>query len=151
MNVVRNVLRENLQDPYVTAGGTARGGEYYIFADEPITSAKYPQIQLKKVDNPSEPIDIGSNYMEHEQLFINIWFYNKNGFKIVVDGVTYSNAQMTEYYLGLIKSTLKDNFTNMADECVRGYKHINTTNIEYDPETQLYYAAVTVRVRWFSR
>jgi len=151
LNVVRDTLRTHLVDPYTIAGGNARGGSYWVFGNEPITSAKYPQIQLKKIDNPSEPISMGPNYMEHEQLFINIYFYNKNGFKITVDGTTYQNAQMTEYYLGLIKSTLKDNFMVMAEQCARGYKHINTTQIEYDPDTQLYYGAVTIRIRWFQR
>ena len=151
MNTLRDSLRTNLTDPYVTAGGNDRGGAYWIFADEPNTATKYPQIELKKLDNPTEPIDIGSNYMEYEQLYVNIWFYSKNGFKITVSGTEYKNSQVVEYYMGLIKTTLKDQFTTLQSACVKMYKHVNTTNVEYDPETQLYFGAVTIRVAYFTR
>ncbi len=147
MNIVRDNLRTNLTDPYVTAGGSART---WIYTDEPLASAQYPRIQIKKVDNPTTPIDIGPNYMEHEQLFLNIWFYNKAGFKITVNSVEYKNEQLTEYYLGQIKGTLKAQFNTLHNAGVGGYKHINTTNVEYDPETQLFFGAVTIRVWYFN-
>ncbi len=151
INAIRDSLRTNLTDPYVTAGGTARGGSYWIFANEPITTYKYPMVQVLEVDNPTEVISIGSNYWEYEQVFINLWFYTKNGFKITVGGTEYKNAQMVEYYKGQIKETLKAKFTTLFSAGVKGYKHINTTKVEYDPDTQLYYGAVTIRVMFFKQ
>ena len=150
-NAIRDSLRTNLTDPYVTAGGTARGGAYWIFANEPISAYKYPMIQILKVDNPTEVISIGSEYWEYEQVFLNLWFYTKNGFKITVDGTEYKNAQMTEYYLGQMKETLKAQFSTLFSAGVKGYKHVNTTNVEYDPDTQLYFGAVTIRVMFFKQ
>jgi hypothetical protein len=151
INVVRDTLRTYLQDPYVLAGGDSRGGSYWIRGDEPDVSPKYPKIQILKVSNPTVPIDIGSTYMEHEQLILNIWIYSKNGFKITVSGTEYSNAQLIEYYLGQIKTCLKGKFNYMYNLGVGGYKHMNTSTVTYDPETQLYFAAVSIRVWWFKQ
>ena len=150
-NIVRDTLRTYLTDPYSTAGGDARDGSYWIFYNEPNIATKFPQIELNKIDNPSNPIEIGSNYMEDERLFLNIWFYSKNGFKVVVDGTTYINSQLVEYYLGQIKQTLKAQFNTMFNQCVKSYKHINTTRVEYDPDRQLYFGAVTIHVQYFNR
>lgn len=150
IDIIRDSLRTNLTDPHVTAGYSSRGGEMFIFSDEPSSGAKWPQIQLRKVDNPSVPIDIGYDYMEHEQLFVNIWFYTKNGFKITSGGTEYKNAKFAEYMLGQIKSTLKAQASTLHTAGLIGYKHINTTSVEYDSETQLYFGAVTVRVMYFN-
>ena len=152
INTVRNSLRDNLVDPYtlMIPAGQARSGNTWIFADEPITIYKYPMVQLKKVDNPSTVLTIGSNYWEEEEIFINIWYYVKNGQSIRVSGTTYKNAQLVEYYLGQIKTTLKAQFNTLFDAGVKGYKHLNTTIVDYDPATQLYFGAVTIRVRFFT-
>ena len=147
---VRDSLRDNLTDAYVTAGGAHRGGDLWIFSDEPSSVARYPMIQLKKTDNPTEVISLGYSYTEFEQLFINIWFYCKNGFKITVSNVEYKNAKLAEYYQGLIKSTLKTDASNLHTDGTKGYRHINTSTVEYDPDTQLYFGAVTVRVFYFN-
>ena len=148
---IRDNLRTNLTDPYTTAGGSRGTGVQWIYYNEPILSAKYPIVELKKVDNPSVPIDIGSNYMEYEQLFLNIWFSTKNGFKINVSGTEYVNSQLVEYYQGLIKSTLKAQFDTLHDAGAKMYKHVNTSPIEFDKETQLYFGSVTIRVSYFNR
>jgi len=151
INTIRDTLRLYLTDPFVTVGGDSREGSYWIRGDEPDVSAKYPKIQILKLSNPTVPVDIGSEYMEHEQLMLNIWFYSKNGFKITVSGTEYVNAQLVEYYLGLIKTTLKAKFEYLYNLDVGGYKHMQTSKVEYDPETQLYFGCTTIRVWWFQR
>jgi len=150
INIVRDSLRDNLNDPYVLAGGSTRSGSMWIFSDEQIASGKFPQVQLLKIDNPSQVLDIGPTYTEYEQLFINVWFRTKNGFKITVGGTEYTNAQLVEYYLGLIKTTLKSQFSTLFDLGAKGYVHVNTTNPDYDADTQTYYGAVTIRVFYFN-
>lgn len=151
LNVVRDTLREKLQDPYVQAGGNYRGGDMWIFGDEPLVGAKFPQIQIYKFDNPSEPISIGSNYYEFEQLLFRVWFLSKNGFKVTVGGTTYTNAQLVEYELGQIKQTLKAQFNNMFNNNVKNYRHLNTSSIIYDKDTQLYKGYVIGKVVYFNR
>jgi len=144
---IRDSLRDNLTDPYVTAGGNARAA--WIFSDEPLTSPKFPIIEVTKADNPSEILSFGcTDYWEQDTLFMNIWFKSKNGFKITVSGTEYVNTKLGEYYLGLIKKTLKAQHATLHDLGVGGLKAINTTKVEYDPVTQLYFGAVTMRV-WF--
>jgi hypothetical protein len=151
LNVLRDTLRTYLTDPYTytVPANQARDGTYWIFGDEPANSAKYPMIQILKLTNPTVPISIGPVYWEHEQVFANIWFYSKNGFSITVNGTTYKNAQVVEYYLGKIKTTLKSKFLDMCDDGARDYKAMDTTPVGYNSETQLYFGAVTVRVRTF--
>ena len=150
ITVIRDSLRSNLVDPRSLAGATARPGSYFIFSDEPSANDKFPIIQLKKLTNPTEILSIGYEYTERERLVINIWFSSKNGFKVTVGGVEYSNAQLVEYYLGLIKETFKAQFNTLFAAGDKNYKHINTTPIGFDEETQLYYAAVTVRVAYWN-
>ena len=151
IDVVRDRLRFILTDPYGLSGGQARAGSEWIYSDEPRTGYRHPQIQIKKVDNPSEPIDIGPNYTEFEQLFLNVWVYSKNGFKFTVSGTEYTNAKAVEYLMGQVKSLLKDDFNNLFDNGAKMYKHINTTTVEYDPDNQLYFGAATIRVAYFNR
>ena len=150
INAIRDSLRTNLTDGYSYAGGTARLGSLWIYGDEPHVASKYPQIEIKKVDNPSTIISIGENYGEREFVFMNIWFYIKNGFTMIIDGVQYKNTEAVEYYLGLIKRTLKSQNGTLFTAGVKGYSHLNTTRVEYDPATQLYYGAATIRVEFFT-
>ena len=149
IRAIRDSLRDNLPDPYQYAGGTARPGDTWIFGDEPHVALKYPQIEIKKIDNPSYVLSIGENYGEREFVYLNIWFYIKNGFKLNISGTEYKNNEAVEYYLGLIKRTLKSQNGTLFTAGVKGYTPINTTSPGYDPGTQLYYGAVTVRVEYF--
>ena len=147
---IRDNLRNNLTDAFVTAGGQTRGGSMWIFADEPNAGAQYPRVQILKVDNPSRPITIGSAYTEFEELYLTIWFQTKNGFKITVSGTEYTNNALVEYYQGLIKTTLKAQFDTLFTAGVLGYKHINTSKPTYDQSTQLFFGNVTIRVFYFN-
>ena len=51
---VRDSLRDNLTDPYIAAGGDNRGGSTWIFSQQPMSGSKYPMIDIKKIDNPTE-------------------------------------------------------------------------------------------------
>ena len=106
-------------------------------------------MEIKKVDNPIKVIDIGPDYTESEEVFMNIWFYTKNGFKVTISGTTYLNESLVEYYLGQIKAKLKAQFNTLYTAGVGSYRAINTSVVEYDPDTQLYFGFVTIRVRFF--
>lgn len=145
---IRDNLRTNLSDPITLAGGSRGTGLNWIFYNEPVIS-KYPMIEIKKTDNPRVPISIGPTYVEDEQVFANVWIYFKNGFKFTVSGTEYVNSQAVEYMLEQVKSTLKTQFSTLFDAGVKNYKSVNTTPVNYDPETQLYFGAVTIRVQFF--
>ena len=150
INTVRDSLRTNLTDPYTYAGAKARDGSLWIFADEPNVMPKYPQIEIKKVDNPSTILTIGPNYAEREYVYMNVWFYSKNGFKGTISATEYKNAALVEYYLSLIKTTLKSQASTLFTAGVKCYAHLNTTTVGYDAETQLYFGAVSIRVEFYT-
>jgi len=149
INIIRDSLRTNLVDPYSYADATARDGSIWIYADEPRVAAKYPQIQIKKVDNPNEVLSIGPNYAEREYLYLNVWIYFKNGFTFTESATDYKNSQAVERYQGKIKTTLKAQVSTLALAGVKGYKAINTTTVGYDTDTQLYFGAITIQVQYF--
>lgn len=148
INTVRDSLRTNLTDPRATAGSNQI--RTWIYTDNPEPGSKYPRIQVKKADNPSIILSIGSNYAEREFVFMNLWFYTKDRFKIVVDGVTYQDEQLVEYYLGQIKSTLKAQGSTLFTAGVKGYRAMNSGTWEYDPDTQLHYGVITIRVEFYT-
>lgn len=148
MNIVRDTLSLNLSDPRVVAGGTARAS--WIFADEPITSDKYPIIELNKLKSDSNIISMGdTDYCDHTLLYITVWFSSKNGFKVTIDGTEYKNSQLVEYYLGKIGETLKSKFNVLFNQGVGGYRQLSSEKVAYDHNTQLYYGAVQIRVWYF--
>ena len=147
LDILKDNLISNLTDLYVTAGGAARS--QWIFYNQPISSPKYPIIQIMKVDNPETPISIGPNFWISELTFANLWVYSKNGFRVTVGGTEYLNSRLVEYLLVQIKETIKSQFSTLHSLGII-VRTINTTKIEYDPDTQLYYAAVTCKI-WFFR
>jgi len=149
INIVRDTLRTNLTDVRIAAGGET--GRTFIYTDNPISSAKYPRVQLKKIDNPVVIMDIGTNYMEHEMVFINCWVYVKAGFKVTINDTLYTNEQLVEYLLGDIGDTLKAHQTDMNALGIGGYRKMNTGVVEYDEKTQLHYGVFTARVWFFKR
>ena len=149
-DVVRNCLRLYIQDPYVTAGGTARTSSHWIFTGEPNLRYKHPVIFVKDFDNPGRILNIGIQYIDQEWLVINVWFYTKANFKITIGDETYANKRLVNYYTGLIKSTLKTNQTYMWDLGVKGYSKVNTISAIYDSVKQEYYGAATIQVFWYN-
>lgn len=145
LTTLKDNLNSNLTDLYVTAGGKVR--EQYIYYNQPISSPKYPIIEIKKVDNPESVLTIGPNFTTSEYVYANLWVYSKNGFKVVVDGTTYLNTSLVEYLMTHIKDTIKSQFSTLHTEGII-VKSINTSQIIYDPVTQLYFAAVSIMI-WF--
>lgn len=145
---IRDNLRSNVVDPFFYAGATSRSGSSFIFMDEPHSITKYPVIEIEKINNPSEIIEIGPEHMEWEMVFSNIWFTTKNGFKCTISGTEYSNSMLVQYYLDYMKNVLKGQLTVLHNLGVGGIKSINTTKVLYDSNTQTYSGALTIRC-WF--
>ena len=151
---LRDLLRDYLTDPYTlfVPSQSARDGSYWIFADEPNSSSKYPKIEvLKGIDGLNEVIGMGSPYSDMEMNYFNVFFYVKNGTSITVSGTTYKNSQVCEYYSGLIKSTVKSHFSDIvSSDGIKDVVPVASPRPTYDPNTQLYYTYITFRVRFFN-
>lgn len=149
-NIVRDELRAYLTDPYVLAGGRSRGG-LWIFTDDPRQDATFPRVQISKFNNTNQVLTIGPEYFDHERLFLNLTVYVKNDFKVVINGVTYKNEQLVDYIQGEIKKVLKSRFSSLQSQGVGGFRNLSTSNIVYEPDSQLYYGTVSIRVWFFWR
>ena len=151
---IRDSLRDNLTDPYTLFSQSvdARDGSMWIFADEPHAGAKYPKVEvLKATGGINSVIGMGSPYTDVEHNYYNVFFYVKNGTTIVVDGTTYKNSQVVDYYQGLIKSTIKNQFSSLTSAGgIKDVISLTTSEIDYDSDTQLYYGYITFRVRHFN-
>ena len=151
---IRDALRNSLVDPYTlfSPSASARSGEYWVFADEPHAGAKYPKVEvLKEVGGYNEVIGMGTPYSDVEHNYYNVYFYVKNGTSIVVDGTTYKNSQVVDYYQGQIKSTIKSQFNSITSaDGIKDVIPMVTSDIGYDSNTQLYYAYITFRVRHYN-
>lgn len=149
-NIIRDELRDHLEDPYVLAGGRSRGG-LWIFTDDPRLDATFPRIQIKKATNTNQVLTIGPEYFDHERLFLDLTVFVKDGFKVVINGETYKNEQLVDYIQGDIKKVLKSRFSSLQDKGVGGFRNISTSDIGFDKDTHLYFGSVTVRVWFFWR
>jgi hypothetical protein len=150
-DIIRDCLRLYLIDPYETAGGNSRSGTHWIFTGEPDTRYKHPAIFIKLLDNPNKILNINQfDWTDQEFMIINIWFYTKAGFKITVGSEVYANNRLVDYYVGLIKTILKQNQTYLWDNGVKGFSKINTVNSRPSMNKQEYYGAATIRVFWFN-
>lgn len=132
INVVRDFLRDNLDDPYVLAGGRPRAS--WIFTDDPFSSATYPRIKIDLNEHTAEPMDIGPNYMNWERVFVKIQFFTKRDFKVEIDGKVISNEQLVYKYQNKIHNLLKSNFNNLYADGVKGFRLIGMSRAAFDPE-----------------
>jgi hypothetical protein len=145
LNTLKNSLITNLTDVYVTAGGNTRS--QWIYYNEPISSPKYPIIELTKLTNPEIVLDIGPNFAVSEVVIANLWVYSKNGFNVNIAGTEYLNSRLVEWLFVQIKNIIKTQFSSLFSSGII-CRTLNTSRIEYDPNTQLFFGAVSVKI-WF--
>jgi len=145
---VRNVLRTNLTDSYVTAGGNSR---IWIHTDDPLVSAKYPRIKISKVRSENEIISLGTDYVDKETVILSITFFTKKSFKVSLSGVETKDELLCEYYNSEIKRVLKDNQSTLQLLGIDGFKCFSTNETHYDEETQLHVGEILVRYWFFNQ
>jgi len=142
---VRDTLRANLVDPYVTAGGDSR---IWIHTDNPLNSARYPRIKISKVQSNNDIISIGTNYTDIEKVIISVVFFTKDNFSISVNSTDIKNELLVEYYLSEIKRVLKENQSTLQLLGIDGFKCMSTSEPVFDHDTQLHYGEIFCRF-WF--
>lgn len=149
LNIVRDYLRNNLDDPYVLAGGRERAS--WIFTDDPFSTATYPRIKLENLTHVANPIDIGSNYMDWEEVVVKIMFFSKRDFKVTIDGTVYKDEQLVYEYLNRIRDVLKSGFNDLYSEGIKGFRVLQFNTPAYDPEFQLQVGSMHCRFWLFRR
>ena len=149
LNKIRDYLREELDDPYVLAGGRERAS--WIFTDDPFSTATYPRIKIAIQDHTAFPIDIGPNYMNWEQVVVKIMFFTKRDFKVTISGNTYSNEQLVYEYINKIQDTLKTGFNDLYKDGVKAYRLLSISKPAYDPEYNCHVGSLFCRFWLFRR
>lgn len=149
LKVVRDILRDNLDDPYELASGKERTWIYK--SQDPRRDATFPRINIKKIRNPRDNIGInGFNFTELEECFMRVYFYTKAGFRVSISNTTYKNENLVEYYLGQITRKLKLNQSTLDVNDITGYKAIDTSPVSYEENTGTYIGYAQIRVWWFN-
>jgi hypothetical protein len=139
------VLRDNLIDPYVIAGGNPRT---WIHTDNPLQSAKHPRIKISKARSNNDVISLGTDYVDKETVIVSIIFFTKNDFKVSLNSVNTENELLVEYYLSEIKRVLKEKQTTLQAEGIDGFKCVSTDEPIYNPDTQVHFGEILCRY-WF--
>ena len=139
---VISILNNYLNDPYVIAGGTARN---WVHRDTPLGQATYPRIQVVKGSKENDIISLG--YSKKRTLLLNIFFYTRKGFKVVIDGTSYTNENLVEYCLEEIEDTL-DTYRDSISS-TWGLKVSTSNEPIYIPDENNYIGMLTVRIFYF--
>lgn len=134
INIIRDFLRDNLEDPYVLAGGKPRAS--WIFTDDPFSSATYPRIKIDLHNHTASPMDIGSDYTNWEHVVVMIRFFTKRDFKVEIDSKVISNEQLVYKYQNKIHDKLKTNFNSLYSSGVKGFRLIGFSQSAFDSEYQ---------------
>lgn len=143
---VRDILRTYLTDAYATAGGQDRE---FIYTDKPRLDAKMPRVFISKISSPNQMLNIGTDYSDRRFVPLEIFFYTKRDFKITVSDVEYKNELLVEYYLDQIGNCLKAYQTTTQAANIPAFKVLNTTNVNYDEEHQIYRGSIIVQYYYF--
>ena len=149
MEAIRDLLRENLEDPLEQWG---QGSREWIHTDMPLTRATYPRIQIVKRPSPAAGIiDIGPEFLEWYSVILDIYFWYKAEFKWEKDGIYLKNEQLGEEYNTKIWTEgIKPYVKYMHDTYkITGLKNMETTPPEKDKDSEFYKSSISVRLWYF--
>lgn len=148
-DIIKTCLNTYLTDPYlIVSPKTSKRA--WIHTDLPLSSATFPRIQIKKIAEQNEIISMGTNYRERRIVFFNILFYSQPAFGITIDNEKLSDDRFIEYYLSVIRDTLKAQQTYTQGQGIDGYKVMDNSNeVIFDEQMGVYPGFLTVRYWWF--
>lgn len=149
INIIRDYLRDNLNDPYVLAGGRERAS--WIFTDDPFSTATYPRIKIHLDNHNAQPIDIGPQYMNQETVVVKIQFFTKRDFKVTINNQVYSNEQLVHKYQNEIHDVLKSGFNDLYSQGVKAFRLLGMSQSAFDTEYQCHTGYILCRFWLFRR
>lgn len=150
INIVRDVLRDNLEDPLEQWGHAERT---WIHTDYPLAVATLPRIQImKRGPSTSEIIDIGPDFLEWKTLVLDIWFWTKLGFKWD-NGDTYlKDEEFVKEYLDKIWKTIKAKCEWLKlTYKITGLANLEEGTPEKETDSQRYRGVISIRIWYFPK
>jgi len=146
---IKDILQANLLDPRAQYTSDNRN---WIHTDEPLNSATYPRIQIRKRGPSNVGISsIGREFIEQRELILDIQMWLKAPFKWQVSGDTYlQNEELIKEWQDKIWNTLKDEQLDMHNTYgITGLKNLGERDPYLEPDSQLYTGVISVRIWYF--
>jgi len=151
MEAIRDLLRENLEDPLTQWGQPER---VWIHDDMPLTRATFPRIQIvKRPSSAADIIDIGPDFLEWYSVVLDINFWYKLDFKWEKDGEYLKNEQLGEEYTTKIWTEgIKPYVQYLHDTyAITGLKNLGTVPPMKAEDSQFYTSTISIRLWYFRK
>jgi hypothetical protein len=149
INLARDILRENLEDPMIQWGKTDRT---WIHTDEPLQAAMYPRVQIEKIGNTNiNIISCGFEYWEQRFVPVNIWFWTKHDFKWTYSDETLKNEDLVAHYLEKIQNVIKENAEQLKFDEGIYLKISDIGDTVLDESGQFYVGRVVLSIMYFKK
>ena len=148
MNIVKGIIQDNVEDPRFQWDNIERN---FVHTDRPLTTAKYPRIQITKQDTIADIISMGYNFWEHKEIVLNVFFHTNTDFKWqTADGSYLKNEELGKEYNDKIWKAIKAKSKQLHDDYgITGFKMLLDDAPEPDPKSQTYVSMIKVRFWYF--
>lgn len=147
INAIKDSLATNVTDPRYQWTGESRS---FIHTDEPLNSATYPRIQVRKRGpSTTQVISMGMNdFWEWRELIIDIQFWSKSDFKWDTGGSVFiQDEELVKEWLTKIWDAFKAQHSTLRDSHgITGFKRLEEGEPFFEPDTKLYTGILSVRV-----
>ncbi len=150
MNIVKDIVQENVEDPRFQYEGIDRP---FVHTDRPLSTAKYPRIQITKQDTTEDIISMGYDFWEHKEVVLNIYFWTTTDFKWKnKDDEVLKNEELAKEYNDKIWKAIKAKAQYLHDEYgITGFKLLMDDAPEPENDMQTYMSQIKVRFWYFVR
>ena len=150
---IKNSLQTNLEDPREQYTSVDRN---WIHTDEPLTSATYPRIQVRKRGpTNTEVISMGTEFLEWYAIIVDIQIWIKAPFKWDSDyssGTYLQDEELIKEYQDKIWVALKADQSDLkATYGIQGLKLLESDEPYQEAQSNLYTGTTSVRVWYFKR
>ena len=148
---IRDILRENLEDPMFQWTGKTRN---YIHDDDPLAQSTFPRIQItQRGPSSSEIISCGCEFWEWYTVVFDIHFITQLKFKWKDSNDNYlSDQNLCKAYATKIWDTIKAQCRTLKLETgITGLKMMSKTTTKVDADTQFQRGITSVRVWFFDK
>jgi hypothetical protein len=149
--VIKDSLQNNLLDPLAQYSTSSRN---WVHTDNPLPSAKYPRIQVRKRGpTTTQIISMGEDFVEWRSLVLDIQIWSKPGFKWRdSDGTYYIDEEFIKEWLDKIWVALKGQQPTLkASYGITGLKPLSEEDPAIEVNTSLFTGTISIRVWYFRK
>jgi len=169
VETIKNVLNDHLVDAWEQAMNGSRDTQ--VFSNDFRLTGTFPKVQVAHDEDSPEKIQWGgrSNYVEGNDVKLNIYYYNKPQFKYYVysydgvgsvngstvyeDGGSNNSRSLNRYMLEQIRETLVRESGSATGSLLNEHKirFGSIVSTQYDRENQIYWGYVPISFELIKR